>query len=110
DEGWSAAIRVLSIERATNRMYRPWRFECELRQLIAACKSDSRLSQVLNDGYVQRRVGDLVAEIDGLKGLVELTVERLSKGESIGARGSLTKLYWSECHQAFASFALSLVS
>ncbi|CAM4012483.1 Acyl-CoA dehydrogenase [Bordetella tumbae] len=110
DEGWSAAIRVLSIERATNRMYRPWRFECELRQLIAACKSDARLSRVLDDGYVQRRVGDLIAEIDGMKGLVEVTVDRLSKGESIGARGSLTKLYWSECHQAFASFALSLVS
>ncbi len=30
---WNAAIRVLSIERATNRMYRAWRFECELRQL-----------------------------------------------------------------------------
>ena len=34
DEGWSAAIRVLSIERATNRMYRAWRFESELRFLV----------------------------------------------------------------------------
>lgn len=110
DEGWNAAIRVLSIERATNRMYRPWRFECELRQLIAACKSDTRLAATLDDGYVQRRVGDLIAEIDGLKGLVELTVERMLRGESIGARGSLTKLYWSECHQAFAGLALSLLS
>ncbi len=110
DEGWNAAIRVLSIERATNRMYRPWRFECELRQLLAACRSDARLAPSLDDGYVQRRVGDLVAEIDGMKGLVELTVERMMRGESIGARGSLTKLYWSECHQAFASLALSLLS
>jgi alkylation response protein AidB-like acyl-CoA dehydrogenase len=31
-------------------------------------------------------------------------------GEQIGARGSLTKLYWSECHQAFASLALEIVS
>ena len=110
DEGWNAAIRVLSIERATNRMYRPWRFECELRQLLAACRSDARLAPSLDDGYVQRRVGDLVAEIDGMKGLVELTVERMMRGESVGARGSLTKLYWSECHQAFASLALSLLS
>jgi len=110
DEGWNAAIRVLSIERATNRMYRPWRFECELRQLIAACKSDSQLAPSLDDGYVQRRVGDLVSEIDGLKGLVELTVERMLRGESLGARGSLTKLYWSECHQAFASLALSMLA
>ncbi|MEG2631202.1 MAG: acyl-CoA dehydrogenase family protein, partial [Comamonas sp.] len=27
-----------------------------------------------------------------------------------GARGSLTKLFWSECHQSFAAFALSQVS
>lgn len=110
DEGWNAAIRVLSIERATNRMYRPWRFECELRQLLAACKSDPQLAAALDDTYVHRRVGDLLCEIDGLKGLVELTVDRMSRGEMMGARGSLTKLYWSECHQAFTGFALSLLS
>lgn len=110
DEGWNAAIRVLSIERATNRMYRPWRFECELRQLLAACKSDPQLAAALDDTYVHRRVGDFLCEIDGLKGLVELTVDRMSRGETMGARGSLTKLYWSECHQAFTGFALSLLS
>jgi alkylation response protein AidB-like acyl-CoA dehydrogenase len=110
DEGWNAAIRVLSIERATNRMYRPWRFECELRHLVAACKSDTKMARLLDDGYTQRRIGDVACEIDALKGLVESTVERMMSGESIGARGSLTKLYWSECHQAFAGLALSLMS
>jgi len=110
DEGWNAAIRVLSIERATNRMYRAWRFDCELRQLIAACKSDPELAKLLDDGHTQRRIGDVVGEIDALKGLVERTVEQLMAGKSVGARGSLTKLYWSECHQAFMGLALSLVS
>lgn len=110
DEGWSAAVRVLSIERATNRMYRPWRFECELRQLVQACKSDPALSALLQDGHYQRRMGDVLCEIDGLKGLVERTVDSMMAGNEIGARGSLTKLYWSECHQAFASLALSLVA
>lgn len=110
DQGWSSAVRVLSIERATNRMYRPWRFECELRHLVQACKSDKELSSLLQDGYYQRRIGDVLCEIDGLKGLVERTVESMMAGNEIGARGSLTKLYWSECHQAFASLALSLMS
>jgi alkylation response protein AidB-like acyl-CoA dehydrogenase len=110
DEGWSAAIRVLSIERATNRMYRPWRFECELRHLVRACKSDIKLARLLDDGYYQRRIGDVACEIDALKGLVERTVEQLTAKQDVGARGSLTKLYWSECHQAFASLALSLVA
>lgn len=110
DEGWNAAIRVLSIERATNRMYRAWRFECELRQLVAACKSDPQLASLLEDGHYQRRFGDVIGEIAALKGLVERTVEQLTAGDDIGARGSLTKLHWSECHQAFAGLALSVVS
>lgn len=110
DEGWDAAIRVLSIERATNRMYRPWRFECELRQLIQACKSDPELGAVLQDGYYQRRIGQVATEIDGLKGLIEAVVDRLMAGQPIGAQGSLNKLYWSECHQAFAGLAMDIVS
>jgi alkylation response protein AidB-like acyl-CoA dehydrogenase len=110
DEGWSAALRVLSIERATNRMYRAWRFDCELGQLVRACKSDPDLALLLEDGHVQRRVGQVLGEIAALKGLVERSVEQLVAGDSIGARGSLTKLLWSECHQAFMGLALSLVS
>lgn len=110
DEGWSAAVRVLSIERATNRMYRAWRFECELAFLVRACHSDARLSKLLEDGYYQRRIGDVLGEIDGLKGLVEKAVDQLLQGNEIGARGSLIKLYWSECHQAFAGLAYSMIS
>lgn len=110
DEGWSAAVRVLSIERATNRMYRAWRFESELRFLVRACQSDAQLIRLLHDGHYQRRIGHVLGEIDGLKGLVEHTVTQLMHGDEIGARGSLTKLYWSECHQAFAGLAQSIVS
>lgn len=110
DEGWAAAIRVLSIERATNRMYRAWRFENELRQLVAACKSDAELMPLLSDGHIQRAFGEVLGQIDALKGLVERTVERLMAGDGIGARGSLTKLHWSECHQAFMGLALAVVS
>jgi alkylation response protein AidB-like acyl-CoA dehydrogenase len=110
DEGWSAAIRVLAIERATNRMYRAWRFECELRQLVRAYQSEPALRARLQEPGLRQAVGQVVSQIDGLKGLVERSVEQLHAGEPIGARGSLTKLYWSECHQAFASLALALVA
>ena len=110
DEGWNAAIRVLSIERATNRMYRAWRFESELGFLVRACQSDAQLARLMEDGHYQRRIGQVIGEIDGLKGLVERTVSQLIKGDEIGAQGSLTKLYWSECHQAFAGLAQSIVS
>ncbi|WP_252105900.1 MULTISPECIES: acyl-CoA dehydrogenase family protein [unclassified Halomonas] len=110
NEGWNAAIRVLSIERATNRMYRPWRFEGELKQLVRACKSDPELSKLLQESYYQRRIGQIACEVDGLKGLIEKVVDQLMAGETIGAQGSLNKLYWSECHQAFAGLAMEMVS
>ncbi|GGF79287.1 acyl-CoA dehydrogenase [Paracoccus acridae] len=109
DEGWDAAIRVLSIERATNRMYRPWRFETELRALLRGLKSDPELAVLLDDGAVRDRIGQVLGQIDALKGFVEGSVEQLLDGAQIGARGSLSKLYWSECHQAFAGLALDLV-
>ena len=109
DEGWTAATKVLAIERATNRMYRAWRFEAELAFLVRAGKSDPHLSALL-DGGLAGRIGEVVAQIDGLKGLVERSVEMLKAGQGIGSRGSLTKLYWSECHQAFAGLARSVVA
>jgi len=110
DEGWNAAIRVLEIERATNRMYRSWRFENELRHLIAACKSDSALAQLVANPRYEAKIGEVVVDIEVLKAHVETAVDALANGDKIGARGSLAKLHWSEAHQRFAALALELLS
>ena len=110
DEGWNAAIRVLGIERATNRMYRAWRFENELRHLIAACRQDTALAPLLRDGAWRRRIADTLLDIEIVKGNVEPVVEALVAGEAIGARGSLMKLHWSEAHQRFASLAVEMLA
>jgi alkylation response protein AidB-like acyl-CoA dehydrogenase len=110
DAGWSAAIRVLEIERATNRMYRAWRFENELRHLISACRSDPVLSQMVAERHYEARLGEIVVDIEVLKAHVETAVDALANGDSIGARGSLAKLHWSEAHQRFAALALELLA
>jgi alkylation response protein AidB-like acyl-CoA dehydrogenase len=110
DEGWSAAIRVLAIERATNRMYRAWRFENELRHLVRACRSDATLLAVLNDGGYRRRLADTVADIDVIKGYVEPVVDMLLAGEEVGSRGSMMKLHWSEAHQRFTVLANEILT
>lgn len=110
DEGWTAAIRVLEIERATNRMYRSWRFENELRHLISACKSDPVLGQLVADRHYEVRLGEIVVDIEVLKAHVETSVEALVNGDKIGARGSLAKLHWSEAHQRFAALAQELLA
>jgi alkylation response protein AidB-like acyl-CoA dehydrogenase len=110
DEGWAAAIRVLEIERATNRMYRAWRFENELRHLISACKADPLLGPLVADGHYAIRLGEVVVDIEVLKAHVETSVDALVNGDRIGARGSLAKLHWSEAHQRFAALALELLA
>ena len=110
DEGWAAAIRVLSIERATNRMYRAWRFENELLHLVRACRSDPALLALLEDGSYRRRLADTIADIDVIKGYVEPVVESLLAGEEIGARGSFMKLHWSEAHQRFTVLANEMLA
>lgn len=108
DEGWAAASRVLSIERATNRMYRAWRFESEIDHLVAACQSDPRAYDILK-GY-RRDIAQARIEVELLKGHVETLVNSLLAGEQIGPRGSFPKLFWSEAHQRFAQVAYEIVS
>lgn len=110
DEGWNAAIRVLGIERATNRMYRAWRFGNELRHLVAACRQDAALAALLRDGHWRRRIAEVQTDIEVVKGHVEPVVEALLADESIGARGSLMKLHWSEAHQRFAALAQEMLA
>ena len=110
DEGWNAAIRVLAIERATNRMYRAWRFENELRHLVSACRQDPALAALLQDGAWRQRLAATRVDIEMVKGHVEPVVEALLAGEPIGARGSLMKLHWSEAHQRFAALALEMLA
>jgi alkylation response protein AidB-like acyl-CoA dehydrogenase len=109
DEGWSAAIRVLGIERATNRMYRAWRFENELHHLVRVCREDPALQFLLRDGEYRRRLADTVTDIEMLKGYVEPVVETLMQGKPIGAHGSLMKLHWSEAHQRFTILAMDML-
>jgi alkylation response protein AidB-like acyl-CoA dehydrogenase len=108
DEGWAAASRVLSIERATNRMYRAWRFESELDHLIAACRSDNAAFGILKS--YRRELAQCRVEVELLKGHVETLVQDLLAGDEIGPRGSFPKLYWSEAHQRFAELAYEIVS
>ena len=90
-------------------MYRAWRFENELNHLVRTCRSDAMLAHLLDGGTYHRRLAETVVDIEIVKAHVEPVVERLVAGESIGDRGSLMKLHWSEAHQRFAALALELL-
>ena len=109
DEGWAAATRVLSIERATNRMHRAWRFESQLAHLVSACAADPSTRPLVESEY-RRQLAQVSVDVELLKGHVETLVGSLIDGQEIGPRGSLPKLFWSEAHQRFAELGLEITS
>lgn len=110
NEGWMAAIGVLEIERATNRMYRTWRFENELRHLVFACRCDPQLATLLTDGHFRQRLSSTMADIEALRHHVLDAVDSLAAGDRIAARGSLMKLHWSEAHQRFLALCIEMLA
>ena len=108
--GWTAASKVLQIERAMNRMYRASRFENELRHLVEACRRDEGLGRMFATERFQQRLAGYFAELENLRRLVRATVTRLAADEPIGATGSMIKLLWSEPHQRFLEAAQELLS
>jgi len=102
NEGWNAAVGVLSFERATARFYRQSRFMSEFLQLIASLKSRPRQA---SDTAFRQRAGALLAELRMHRLLNLKVVSRVVNGRQIGAEASVVKLFWSEMHQRIMDFA-----
>ena len=109
NEGWLAAVRVLEIERGTNRMYRAARFANELRHLLAACRSDAALAPLLGESYYRQRIAALFADIEVLRQHYHEAVATVSSGNKIGTLGSVIKLHWSEAHRRFTELAIEML-
>lgn len=109
EKGWAAAVRVLEVERATNRIYRAWRLEEELRHLLAVCRDDTALRPVIADSHMAQRIAQVQVDIEVHKRLIEQVVEDLCAGAPIGGRGSLIKQHWSEYHQRQAALSLEIL-
>lgn len=109
DAGWSGAVSVLSVERATNRMYRGWRFENELRHLVSVCKAEPVLKVRLADSGTAAALRALSTDARVVQLYAEKIVAMIREDRSPGPIGSLMKLHWSEAHQRLADFALRLL-
>jgi alkylation response protein AidB-like acyl-CoA dehydrogenase len=102
DDGWKAAVSVLSVERATNRMYRGFRFENEFRHLVRACAADPAGAEALKDSVWRDRLAALWVDLSIVKAYAADVTERIVHGAEIGEYGSFIKLHWSEAHQRLA--------
>ena len=107
--GWQAAVGVLEVERATNRMYRAGRFGNEFRHLVGVCRGEPNLRALIEDGHYRQKLAATYIDIQTITRHVRAAVAVLMAGGTIGGQGSLIKLLWSETHQSFAELALELL-
>ena len=103
DEGWRVATRVLSFERATNRLYRQQRFMHEFRALLQD-RARSR-PEMLEDAGRRRQFGALYGELMQLRWRNLRVASRVAEGKHVGPEASYMKLQWSELHQRMTRFA-----
>ena len=109
ERGWAAAVRVLEVERGTNRIYRAWRLEEELRHLLTVCRTDPALARIIENPHMVQRIAGVQVDIEVHKRMIEGVVEDLCAGTGIGGRGSLIKQHWSDYHQRQAQLAVEIL-
>lgn len=107
--GWRAAVSVLEIERATNRMYRTNRFDNEFAHLLRVCRCNPTLRALLANQHYRQRLAASFADIEVLRRHVRAAVADILNGKGIGGAGSFIKLHWSEAHQRFVELAMELL-
>lgn len=110
DGGWPAAVQVLSVERATNRMYRGWRFENEFDHLVRTCAVDPALKPLLADTHYRNRLAASRIDLEIVKRYACDVVDRIAEGGDIGQYGSFMKLHWSEAHQRFCTLGMEMLA
>jgi len=103
-EGWRVANTTLANERGASFIWREQvLYElaiADLRRAVAASSRDPRVRQVLARSWI---------DVELFRLHNARTLDRLARGEEIGAESSIVKLFWAEMSQRFASAAVDLL-
>jgi alkylation response protein AidB-like acyl-CoA dehydrogenase len=105
DEGWSAALAVLGLERSTATLPHQMQFEREVDELIALARGaggtrDPRLRERLAAAWI----GVRILALNNSRSLTALM-----RDGSPGPESSIAKLYWSEWHQRLCELKLDVL-
>ena len=102
--GWAVTMTTLAFERDAPAAA-PARYRRDLDTVI----SIARQRGLERDPAVRDRVGGLYARVEAYRAHALRTVSRLSRGESLGAEASVTKLLWSELERDLYETARELL-
>jgi alkylation response protein AidB-like acyl-CoA dehydrogenase len=89
DSGWSVAMATTSSERGLT-LRSPGRFSATAQRLEALYQSGA------DDPLLEARVLDAALKAESYRLFTDASVTAMSEGQSLGARSSLMKVFWSE--------------
>jgi alkylation response protein AidB-like acyl-CoA dehydrogenase len=103
--GWAVAMTLLSHERGEEAATNPILFRAEYDRLVALAREYGRA----DDPVVRDRLAWCFTRVETMKTLgYRILTQYLRDGE-LGAAASISKLYWSEYHQAVADLAMQIM-
>jgi alkylation response protein AidB-like acyl-CoA dehydrogenase len=105
-EGWRVANTTLANERGASFI---WREQVEYEQALAALLREANGGGATADPRVRQRLAQLWIDVELFRLHNARTLDRLSRGEEIGAESSVVKLFWAGMSQRFADTAVAVL-
>ncbi|HEY3830902.1 MAG TPA: acyl-CoA dehydrogenase family protein [Acidimicrobiia bacterium] len=104
--GWRVANTTLTNERGASFIWREQVLhECALRDLAAECTR----REIGRDTFVRQRLAQSWIDGELFRLHNARTLDRLARGDEIGAESSLVKLFWAEASQRLADTAVAVL-
>jgi alkylation response protein AidB-like acyl-CoA dehydrogenase len=105
DGGWKVANSLLGLERGEEAATNPIFFRAELDRIVQLARDSGRI----DDPVVRDRLAWCHTKVEIMRFLGYRILTQVLRDGRIGPEASISKLYWSEYHQAAADLAIGLL-
>lgn len=105
-DGWAVAMTLLGFERGEATTTSPLRFKGEFERLVALAKETG----ASRDPEIRQRLAYCYSKVEIMRYLGYRTLTSFLGGRGPGPEASVSKIYWSEYHQAVTELAVDILS
>jgi alkylation response protein AidB-like acyl-CoA dehydrogenase len=106
NDGWRVANTTLANERGASFI---WKEQVLHELAIEALVDECRQRGATRDACVRQRLARSWIDVELFRLHNARTLDRLARGDEIGAESSLVKLFWAECSQRLAETAVAVL-
>jgi alkylation response protein AidB-like acyl-CoA dehydrogenase len=105
NNGWAVAMTLLGFERGEGATTLALEFEAELDRLLALAKERGKS----DDPVIRQRLAWCYSKVEIMRYLGYRVLTSFLAGRPLGPESSITKVYWSEYHQAATELAVDIL-